>query len=129
MLIQNLPLQSYKFHVSIAFCVLSSNSLTMMSGVTFAIDALVFQWISMLFLYLAGHLLLSASQFGSWTGKYGSKKVARVLNDISLAAAYHVKREQLSISAADDANGPIVSQSKGFVPLSAPARGSVTSSP
>ena len=77
----------------------------------------------MLFLYLAGHLLLSASQFGSWTGKYGSKKEAMVLNDISLAAAVHVKREQLSISAADDANGPIVSQSKGFVPLSAPARG------
>lgn len=98
------------------------------SWVTFAIDALIFQWISTIFLYLAGHLILSSPHFGSWSGKGSSKKGAGVLNDIHLSEAERMQPSRLSVSDTGIEIGQIVRRSERFFPLSAPARGSVTSS-
>jgi hypothetical protein len=97
-------------------------------GLTFAIDALILQWISMIFLYLERHFLLAASRLGCWTGKSCSEKADGVLNDSHLSAAEHMQPYQLSITEAPFEIGQIVSPSKRFMPISAPARGSIAPS-
>ena len=125
-----------------ALCFL--NCLMLTTGLTFAISALFFQWSSIIFLFLAGHFLLSASQFCGWIEKDGNKDSGRVLNDISLSSIDLFTPAQSSITSAvkedDPREKPLGSQvfqristeglsrSKRFAPLSAPARGSVTSS-
>jgi hypothetical protein len=93
-------------------------------GLTFAIRALFFQWISMIFLFLGGHFLLSASEFGGRMNQGGGEKA---LNDISLSTSF--MPAEPSITAAVYENGPtLMNPSKRFVPLSAPARASGASS-
>ncbi len=81
----------------------------------------------MIFLFLARHFLPSSSKFGRWTSKSSSKNAGRALNDINLSAAGHMKPLQLSNTEAAIEHGQIVSPSKRFIPLSAPAGGSVAS--
>ena len=114
--------------------------LTPKSGMSFAIGALIFQWISMLFFFLGGHFLLSASELGGWTREDETRKAAKALNDISLSMPEKFTAPQLPIeSAATSSNGqmenldefqlfhPIsASLSRRSLPLSAPARGSVS---
>jgi hypothetical protein len=113
--------------------------LTLSPGLTFIIGAIFFQWVSVIFLFLAGHLLLSAPQLGSWVKKLDSDRASRVSNDIRLSTSEHSASAPASVARAVRENGPadtshapniaqIGSQSKIFVPLSAPARASGASS-
>jgi hypothetical protein len=91
------------------------------------------------FLYLAVHLLLSASEIGGWTKKDIMNKPTKALNDISLSAMEPYYPAQFSVAGAaretelvENLNATQVVQTNSmsaprrFVPLSAPARGSVT---
>jgi hypothetical protein len=112
-----------------------SHHLMPTSGLTFAIRALFFQWTSMIFLFLAGHFLRSASELGGRMNQGGGEK-ARVLNDVSLSTSEHFMPAEPSITEPVYENGPTqvlhtsqvfpristVNPSKRFVPLSAPAR-------
>ena len=72
--------------------------LTPKSGMSFAIGALIFQWISMLFFFLGGHFLLSASELGGWTREDETRKAAKALNDISLSMPEKFTAPQLPIN-------------------------------
>ena len=94
----------------------------------------------MLFFFLGGHFLLSASELGGWTREDDTRKAAKALNDVSLSMPEKFTAPQLPIeSAATSSNGqmenldefqlfrPISSSlPRRSLPLSAPARGSVT---
>jgi hypothetical protein len=91
------------------------------------------------FLFVAVHLLLSASEFGGWTKTDIMNKQTKALNDISLSAMEPYYPAQFSVAGAaretelvENFNASQVVQTNSisaprrFVPLSAPARGSVT---
>ena len=93
-----------------------------------------------MFLFLAVHLLLSASEFGGWTQKDITMKTpTSALNDVSLSTMEPYYPAQFSVAGAaretelvENFNASQVVQTNSisaprrFVPLSAPARGSVT---
>jgi hypothetical protein len=91
------------------------------------------------FLFVAVHLLLSASEFGGWTKTDIMNEPTKALNDISLSAMEPYYPAQFSVAGAaretelaENFNASQVVQTNSmsaprrFVPLSAPARGSVT---
>jgi hypothetical protein len=89
------------------------------------------------FLFLAVHLLLSASEFGGWTQKDITMKTpTSALNDVSLSTmepyypaqfsiAASARENDLNLNASLHVQTNSMSTPKRFVPLSAPARGSV----
>jgi hypothetical protein len=137
-LVQNLRLLSSKYHVrNIASSLLLNVLKIAFLGVTFAVKAFVFQWMSWTLFFLSGRLLLSASDYGVWTrtDRSGSQATSTMLEDSSLSnadkswvsAVPSVHDEKLKTPQAFQLSSAS-SASKRFVPLSAPAKGSVAHS-